>query len=186
MTEPAPARVRGPNDQGRADRIATAAMKVVAANGLAGLTHRAVAEAAGVPLGSTTYYFADRNALLVAAMRVAIRAERRLIARHLEAGGQSLPQQLAALLAAQTATRAARDRARAAYELYVVGARAEDLRPVSAEWDAVLREAIAARCDSQTARDLYAAVSGLALEAAVADTAIVAADAERLLEKIAS
>ena len=46
-------------------------------NGLAGLTHRAVADEAGVPLGSTTYYFADRNDLLVAAMHVAIKAERR-------------------------------------------------------------------------------------------------------------
>jgi len=161
-------------------------MRVVAAGGLAGLTHRAVADEADVPLGSTTYYFADRTALLVAAMHVAIKAERRLIARRLAAKGGALAQQLAALLATQTASRQARDRVRAAYELYVVGARSELLRPISAQWDAVLRDAIARRCDEDTARDLYAVVSGLALEAAVADAPIDAADAARLLERIIS
>ena len=180
-----PGRPRGPNDRGRRDRIAAAAMRVVAGSGLAGLTHRAVADEAGVPLGSTTYYFADRNALLVAAIEVAIEAERRLIARHLAAEAGALPQQLASLLAAQTATRKARDRVRATYELYVVAARSDVLRPISAEWDAVLREAIARRCDPQTARDLYARVSGLALEAAVADTRIDAADAARVLQRVA-
>jgi DNA-binding transcriptional regulator YbjK len=179
-----PVRPRGPNDRRRRDRIAAAAMRVVAGNGLAGLTHRAVADEAGVPLGSTTYYFADRNDLLVAAMHVAIKAERRLIARHLDADEGTLAEQLAALLAAQTVNRQARDRVRATFELYVVAARSDSLRSISAEWDSVLREAIARRCDEQTARDLYAVVSGLALEAAVAETAIDAADAARLLGRI--
>jgi DNA-binding transcriptional regulator YbjK len=183
--EASTARSRGPNDRGRRERIAAAAMRVVAGSGLAGLTHRAVADEAGVPLGSTTYYFADRTALLVAAMEVAIEAERRLIARHLEAGEGALPQQLGALLAAQTANRRARDRVRATYELYVVAARSDVLREASAQWDAVLREGIARRCDEQTARDLYAVVSGLALEAAVADRPIDAAEAARLLERVA-
>jgi TetR/AcrR family transcriptional regulator, regulator of biofilm formation and stress response len=161
-------------------------MRVVARSGLAGLTHRAVADEAGVPLGSTTYYFADRNDLLLASMQVAIKTERRLIGRHLESKEGTLPQQLAALLAAQTATRQTRDRVRAAYELYVVAARSDLLRPVSAQWDAVLREAIARRCSEQMARDLYAVVSGLALEAAVADKRVEADYAARLLERIAA
>src|SRR5262245_28751352 len=186
-TAPRPsARPRGPNDHGRRDRIAAAAMRTVARDGLAGLTHRAVADEAGVPLGSTTYYFADRNALLVAAMDVAIKAEQRLIARHLDAKDGTLPEQLAALLAAQTANRQARDRVRAAFELYVVAARSDALRSISAQWDSVLREAIARRCDAQTARDLYAVVSGMALEAAVAEKPIHAANAARLLERVAA
>jgi len=159
-------------------------MRIIVASGLAGLTHRAVADEAKVPLGSTTYYFADREALLVAAMQVAITAERRLIARYVEGEDGTLAQRLAKLLSAQTVNRQSRDRLRAAYELYVVAARSNTLRPISAQWDAILRDAIASRCDAKTARHLYAAVSGLALEAAVADARVNAADAARLLERI--
>src|SRR5262245_40397785 len=161
-----PTRLRGPNDRGRRERIAAAAMRVIIAGGLASLTHRAVADAAKVPLGSTTYYFADRTDLLVAAMQGAIEVERGLIARFVESDDGTLAQRLAKFLSAQTANRAARDRLRAAYELYVVAARSPQLRKISAQWDAVLRDAIASRCDDETARHLYAAVSGLALEAA--------------------
>jgi DNA-binding transcriptional regulator YbjK len=180
-----PARSRGPTDRGRRDRIAAAAMRVIIAGGLAGLTHRAVADAANVPLGSTTYYFADRNDLLGAAMQVAIEVERGLIARYVESDEGTLARRLAKFISAQTASRAARDRLRAAYELYVVAARSAPLRKISAQWDAVLRDAIASRCDEETARHLYAAVSGLALEAAVTDTRVDVADAARLLERIA-
>lgn len=158
-------------------------MRVIVAGGLAALTHRAVADEAKVPLGSTTYYFADRNDLLVAAMEVAIKAERRLIARYVDATEGTLPQRLANFLAAQTANKASRDRQRAAYELYIVAARSKSLRKISAQWDAVLRDAIASRCDKETARYLYAVVCGLALEAAVADVHITAAVAARLLER---
>jgi len=158
-------------------------MRVIVAGGLAGLTHRAVADEAGVPLGSTTYYFADRNDLLVAAMHVAIKVERRLIARFVEADEGTLARRLAKFLAAQTVNRSARDRLRAAYELYVVAARSKSLRTISAQWDAILRDAIASRCDEETARYLYAVVSGLALEAAVADVRVDAAKAARLLER---
>lgn len=158
-------------------------MRVIIAGGLAGLTHRAVADEAQVPLGSTTYHFADRNDLLVAAMGVAIDAERRLVARFVESDEGTLPERLAKFLAAQTVNRHSRDRLRAAYELYVVAARSDALRPISAQWDAVLRNAIASRCDKETARYLYAVVSGLALESAVADARVNAARAARLLAR---
>lgn len=160
-------------------------MRVIIAGGLAGLTHRAVADEAKVPLGSTTYYFADRNDLLVAAMEVAIEVERGLIARFVESDDGTLAQRLAKFISAQTLNRRKRDRLRAAYELYVVAARSASLRKISARWDAVLRDAIASRCDNETARYLYAVVSGLALGAAVADLPVDAAKAARLLERAA-
>ena len=160
-------------------------MRVIVAGGLAGLTHRAVADEAKVPLGSTTYYFADRHDLLVAAMEVAIKVERHLIARFVDSDEGTLAQRLGRFISAQTVNRAARDRLRAAYELYVVAARSASLRKISTQWDAVLRDAIASRCDEETAAHLYTAVSGLALEAAVADKRVDAAHATRLLERIA-
>ena len=51
----------------RRDLLIDAALDVIAEHGVAGTTHRRVASAAAVPLGSTTYYFADLHDLLGAA-----------------------------------------------------------------------------------------------------------------------
>ncbi|SFW92318.1 TetR/AcrR family transcriptional regulator [Amycolatopsis australiensis] len=48
----------------RIDRIGDAAIAVIAAEGMRGLTHRAVDRAAGLPVGSTSYYARTRAALL--------------------------------------------------------------------------------------------------------------------------
>ncbi|MEW1762052.1 TetR family transcriptional regulator [Streptomyces cyaneofuscatus] len=50
----------------RRDLIADAALSTVASAGLRGLTHRAVDTAAGLPAGSTSYYFRTRSALISA------------------------------------------------------------------------------------------------------------------------
>ena len=55
----------------RRTAIIQAGYRVVQASGIAGLTFRAVAQEAGVPLGSTSYYFADKNLLLVEIVRFA-------------------------------------------------------------------------------------------------------------------
>nr|WP_281728207.1 TetR family transcriptional regulator [Cellulomonas denverensis] len=52
-----------------------AAVRVVGTGGLGAMTHRAVADEAGVPLGSTTYYFRDRDDLLRQTMQHAIEVE---------------------------------------------------------------------------------------------------------------
>jgi Uncharacterized protein conserved in bacteria len=49
----------------RRDALCDAAIGVIAREGMRGLTHRAVDRAAGVPEGSTSYYFRTRLALLV-------------------------------------------------------------------------------------------------------------------------
>lgn len=56
-------------DPERRGRIIDAAIRVVGAKGIAGLSHRSVAAEADVPLGSTTYHFASLDELLIAALR---------------------------------------------------------------------------------------------------------------------
>ena len=74
------ATARGGQQRGRdrADRIACAAADLLADHHLESVTHRAVATRAGVPLGSTTYYFATRDELLAGGARVLV--ERQLAA----------------------------------------------------------------------------------------------------------
>ena len=57
------------SENSRRDLLIDTALDVIAEHGVAGTTHRRVATAAGVPLGSTTYYFADLGDLLRAAFR---------------------------------------------------------------------------------------------------------------------
>src|SRR6266545_6567766 len=50
--------------RGRREQILDATLRVIGREGRGAVTHRAVAEEAGVPLGSTTYYFDSRDDLL--------------------------------------------------------------------------------------------------------------------------
>src|SRR4051794_5676944 len=60
--------VRRPRGAARRDKLAAAALELVERDGLEAVTHRRVADLAGVPLAATTYYFASKNELLQAAM----------------------------------------------------------------------------------------------------------------------
>lgn len=64
-----------PRGEARRDAIVRATLDVVAAHGTDGVTHRAVAAAAGVPLAATTYWFSSRDELLEEALRYAAHAE---------------------------------------------------------------------------------------------------------------
>jgi len=58
-----------PAAEGRRAAILEATLRVIAAGGADDVTHRRVAAEAGVPLGSTTYYFASRDDLVRDAFR---------------------------------------------------------------------------------------------------------------------
>lgn len=66
MADSSPAEARKPrrHDPARRDRIIDACLDVIAERGVAGTTHRRVAEAADVSLGSMTYHFTGMDALL--------------------------------------------------------------------------------------------------------------------------
>jgi DNA-binding transcriptional regulator YbjK len=57
-----------PRGEARRTAIADAAAGLLLAGGVAAVAHRPVAAAAGVPLGSTTYYFREREDLVAAAV----------------------------------------------------------------------------------------------------------------------
>ncbi|MHB9856936.1 TetR/AcrR family transcriptional regulator [Streptomyces sp. YIM S03343] len=65
-------------------QILDAAVQVVGNGGLSALTHRAVADIAGVPLGSTTYYFKDRVDLMRKTMEHAVEIEAERLAAIVE------------------------------------------------------------------------------------------------------
>ncbi|XAS70073.1 TetR family transcriptional regulator [Micrococcaceae bacterium Sec5.1] len=56
-----------PNDPERRARILRAALEIIGTEGVHAASYRRIAAQAGVPLGSTTYYFSDLEALIVSA-----------------------------------------------------------------------------------------------------------------------
>lgn len=150
-------------DPDRRRRIIDAAIRVVGAKGMAGLSHRSVAAEADVPLGSTTYHFETLDELMVAALRQANDGFARLIAAR---GALEDPtSDLAAELAGLTGEWLAGDRrgVELEYELYLAALRRPALRPVAAEWCQDIAERIAHRTDPVTARALVALLDGICL-----------------------
>ena len=57
-------------------RILVAASQILVSEGFSAVTHRAVAELAGVPLGSTTYHFTGKSELILGSLKHLIEEER--------------------------------------------------------------------------------------------------------------
>ncbi len=153
------------HDPDRRARIVAAAVTVVRQRGIAGLSHRAVAAAADVPLGSTTYHFADREELLTAALERINEAWLDRFADWLAAVDPARPpaEELARYVADCLGPR--RADTELAYELYFAGLRLPAVRPLAARcldrMAELLRPHVA---DETTARMLVAAVDGLVVQ----------------------
>ncbi|MEU2391569.1 TetR family transcriptional regulator [Streptomyces sp. NPDC007369] len=157
-------------DPDRRQRIIDAAIRVVGAKGIAGLSHRTVAAEADVPLGSTTYHFATLDDLLVAALRQANEGFAETVAASpaLADPEADLAGALAALLGEFLG--ADRGRAELEYDLYLAALRRPALRPVAAEWCDSVAAALAERTDPVTARALVAVMDGISLQVLLTDT----------------
>ncbi|CAL9408365.1 TetR/AcrR family transcriptional regulator [Streptomyces sp. enrichment culture] len=152
-------------DPERRQRIIDAAIRVVGAKGIAGLSHRSVAAEADVPLGSTTYHFATLDDLLVAALRqMTGEGFAALVAGC--AGLDDPDADPAARLAAVMGDWLRGDRAgvELEYELYLAALRRPALRPVAAEWAQRVIDVLARRTDPVTARAVLALMDGVCLQ----------------------
>jgi DNA-binding transcriptional regulator YbjK len=131
--------VRG---EARRDLILDAAITVLGEEGLAALTHRRVATAAGLPLAATTYWFASKDDLLVHAFR---RAADRDIARVRRVAAESTDKDVADALADVLGAELADGRTAliACFTMWVESARRPELREIEAEWTAAYEGVIA-------------------------------------------
>ena len=151
---------------------------------MAGTSHRKVAEAADVPLGSMTYHFAGMNDLLHEAFSrfartVSDRFEQRMAAAH--------DTDSARRAIADTITRVVFSSQRdlvLTHELYTLAARDPAYRDITNAWMARSRRTLERYFDPTTARILDALVEGLSIHRALdnepQDEAIVVAAIERI------
>lgn len=130
---------------------------LIARDGIDAVTHRRVAELAGVPLGSTTYYFSSREDMLVQALECFGQQEAAALTHALErrsAGrltSRRCTDAVLAIVAPQTS--ANRSRAVAQFALLTEAARRPALSAVVREWNQVWLTALAGFFDELGAAD---------------------------------
>jgi DNA-binding transcriptional regulator YbjK len=160
--------------EGRREQILEATLRVIGRSGREAVTHRAVAEEAGVPLGSTTYYFDSRDDLLRQALEHVSAHE---VSRYAELGeelrsvksGRELADRLISELVA-----AAEDRVAyiAEYELWLEAGRRPELREAAQSW-----------CDAEQ-RAVAVAMEELGSSDPRADASLVVAALDGLGERV--
>ncbi|MEV6813084.1 TetR family transcriptional regulator C-terminal domain-containing protein [Micromonospora sp. NPDC051296] len=149
----------------RRQRLIEVTLDVIAEHGVAGTTHRRVAAAADVPLGSVTYHFDSLEHLLTSAFThlaetasAAFDAQMAAIEPETDARGKVVEALLADLADNQRS-------AVLAYELYAAAARNPALRVITQAWMDSTRRSLQRHFDPDTAETLDALIEGLILHA---------------------
>lgn len=163
---PAPRRTRR-HDPGRRDRLINAALHVIAERGVAGTTHREIARAADVPLGSMTYHFTSLDEVLAEAFTRHADSVARLFDEHLGAARDRDAAIQAVITLVSEALLGSQHDLVLSVELYVAAARNPALRAVTQAWMARSRQALERHFDPTTARELDALIEGLVLHSAL-------------------
>jgi TetR/AcrR family transcriptional regulator, regulator of biofilm formation and stress response len=172
-------------DPGRRDRLIDAALTVIAERGVAGTTHREIARAADVPLGSMTYHFSSLDEVLAEAFTrhadsvARVFDERMRAARNRDAAVEAVITLVSQDL---LGSGSGRDMVLAA-ELYVAAARNPALKAVTQAWMARSRQALERHFDPTTARELDALIEGLVLHSALSTDPMTPAQIRHAIER---
>ena len=172
-----------PRGAARREALLEAVLAIVAEVGPDAVTHRRVAETAGLPLASTTYWFESKEHLLTAALELAAERDMARLRDHALAATQTGTDPLAAAVdaileptAPAAATGSNRGSLIATFALLLEAARRPGLRAISLAWTAAYLDTLeplmrAAGCTQprQDAELLLGAADGLLIEQLAAD-----------------
>lgn len=158
-------------DPQRRHRIAEAALAVIGERGIEGLTHRAVAEAADVPIAGTTYHYKDKEELLAAALELSVAHYETIMATIPDAQpgygiAEIIDQTAEALVGCFTTERSVTT---VQLELYVAAIRRPALRSIADRFTAATRAMYAHYTDPDTAELLADTAQGMTLRGIASD-----------------
>ncbi|MFC7557609.1 TetR/AcrR family transcriptional regulator [Pseudoroseomonas wenyumeiae] len=154
-------------DPDRRSRITTAALDVIAEHGVAGTTHRRVAAAANVPLGSMTYHFTGLDDLLTAAFTLLADTVSSRFAERLSAAMTPDEAREAVVDIVMGEGWATPRNMLLSYELYAYAARNPALRAVMQAWMGKSRTALERHFPAETAKVLDAMIEGVTVHRSV-------------------
>lgn len=165
-------------------KIANAVIAVVGRDGIDGLTHRAVAKEANVPLGSTTYHFTDKDELLSSAIELTRSADRDMHAEVLERSDPAAD--LGGALADLVEHLTVHDRERLLfdYELYLAARQRPALASKARRWVDDLEALIGNYTDPRTARVLIHMIEGMLVQSVVLHEPCLAAIVEPDFQRV--
>ncbi|WP_092777252.1 TetR family transcriptional regulator [Actinokineospora terrae] len=146
----------------RRQEIIDAACALIPTLGVAGLTHRAVAARAGVPVGSTTYYFATLDDLTTAALEQVTQAWTADLAE-LAAEIKAADDPVAALVALSLSYHGS-ERAVVEAELYLAATHRPELRPLADCWRTALVDVLTLRYPPDRSRAAAVFLDGVLLD----------------------
>ena len=153
---------------------------------MSGTSHRSVAKAAGVPLGSMTYHFDGMSDLLHAAFsRFAAGVAEGFERRMAEANDPKSASAAVVAIILQDVFSSPRDLV-LSHELYTLAARDPSYRDLTTAWMARSRAALEHHFDPRTARLLDALIEGLTIHRALDDEVRDPADVKIAVELIAA
>ncbi|MFC9437711.1 TetR/AcrR family transcriptional regulator [Nocardia sp. NPDC057030] len=172
-------------DPNRRERIAHAAIRVIGERGVEGLTHRAVAEAADVPIAGTTYHYKDKEDLLAAALEICVADYAAMMAEIPGANPDLRIEDLIdrtadALIDCFTSNRTITT---VQLELYVAAIRRPGLRPIADRFTETTRALYSRYTDPETAALLADSAQGITLRGMAATTPPTRQQIHRLLTR---
>lgn len=171
------------HDPDRKARIVDAAIRVIAAHGVAGATHRLIAAEADVPLGSLTYHFTGLDDLRAQAFHRHAELMSTTYAAHFE-GVRTRDQFVDAVTALiQGDAGAGSDDWAIAYELYLAALRDPALREVTETWMRTSRAVLERFVDPITARGVDALIEGLVIHKILATTPVPPAEIRAIVDR---
>ncbi|GLX57577.1 DNA-binding transcriptional regulator [Pectobacterium carotovorum subsp. carotovorum] len=152
------------HDPERKERIVSMAFGVIAEHGVAGVTHRKIAEMAGVSLGSMTYHFKGVDELLFT-----------VFSRFAEEGGEFVRSRLAGAATADDAIYilaealtdgvwANRDNMAVLYEFYSLAMREPLYRSILTVWSETVRKSMERLFTPEEARAFDVCLEGILLQ----------------------
>ncbi|NEK96128.1 TetR family transcriptional regulator [Modestobacter muralis] len=171
------------HDPERRQRIVEAAIGVIAEHGVAGTTHRLVAAAADVPLGSMTYHFTGLDDLLAQAF--AVHAERMAVTYEAHfADVRSRDDVVEAVTDLVHGHAGADDRDWAvSYELYLAALRDPALRTVTETWMRRSRSVLEQFVDATTARGVDGLIEGLVMHKVLSTGPVSRAETHEIIAR---
>ncbi|WP_433501265.1 TetR/AcrR family transcriptional regulator [Sphaerimonospora sp. CA-214678] len=153
----------------RREALLEAAVDLLSEGGFTAVTHRAVAQRAGLPLAATSYYFSCRDRLLTEAFALLVERELDQMRTYLDAMPADPPERLAEVLA--TVYTLDRPRQLGLWELYLQAGRDPALQSVARAWTDGCDEIVASvlrragrPCGRAQVRFVTTVLSGLWLE----------------------
>lgn len=163
-----------PKGERRRQELVTAAAELLRAGGFDAVRHRAVAEKAGLPLASTTYYFESLDDLVTAAVELTSREELGEGHQQLEAAPAELPELVLDLLLGPESRGGGLEAVLLRYERLVGAGRRPYLAPLMralrGELDTLLADILARAghpLDEVALRDLVSLVDGAVISALI-------------------